>query len=176
MANKRNLEIFGHQGISKRTLIIGAILLLGVLASAWPILTGRDGSATITTQAVLPTPTEESTATADTSEETAQDTIPAQEDEERAFYEYGGQCASDVKRAEDDVTDVTNYLTGYQTEHDTLHSHYQTLKQEYEAKLEELELTYQPDLQRFQEKIAQSQQDLQRTQEQLATIKTSCNF
>lgn len=167
--------------------LVGVIILV---ALAGFFIFGQGASDSSITSAVITTlPVEEGAAGAavigtDTSvdvlpENTPEDlTSPPEEptEEDRAFYEYGGQCASDIKKAEDDVLDVTTYLASYQQEYDTLNQDYASEKQRLEEELASLETRYQPDLERLQTKISQSQTDLQRVQEALSASKQTCNF
>ena len=191
MINRRNLQIFGFQPLMRGKpflLSIAGVIVLVALAGFFVFGKGtyRDS---ITSGAIITLPVEEGAAGAavigtDTSvdvlpEETPEDlTSPPEEstEEDRAFYEYGGQCASDIKKAEDDVLDVTTYLASYQQEYDTMNQDYASQKQRLEEELAALETRYQPDLERLQTKIGQSQTDLQRVQEALDAFKQACNF
>jgi hypothetical protein len=181
MVNKRNREIFGRDGfrLSYKQYSFLGVLVVAVVFSVWLFL-GDDssGSATITSTAVAPLPVEEVEDFGDVGVETVGDALVVpdveEEPEEKAFYEYGGQCAADVKRAEDDVLDVQAYLSGYRGEYDSLQSDYDSLKADYEAQLAALEITYGPDLERLQEKIGKAEDDLGRVESALAQVRVVC--
>jgi len=88
---------------------------------------------------------------------------------EYEYYDYGGQCAYDIKKAEDDVDDILAYI-------DANGEKYKTLKDEYNRKLEELAEQYERQIEIAGEKVEQDRLDLEKAQEELQQVQEVCSF
>jgi hypothetical protein len=154
-----------------------------VIGLSWYALIERPGSASITSSAVSPLPTEQqpvpvsplpteqqpvpSSPQSLVQETTAPSDQP--EGQEKEFYEYGGQCASDVKSAEDDVNDVKTYLEQNQQDYDAL-------KEEYDKKLEEFNIQYGVPLQNAEKNLNEAKQDLEYVENKLNNVQQACEY
>jgi peptidoglycan hydrolase CwlO-like protein len=118
--------------------------------------------------------------TQDTTQSGVQQSITedrAQEQQETAepevetyeWHEYKGQCSKDIKRATDDVNDVTSYRDEYQQKRDALQA-------EYDKKLQELQETYDPQFQDTEEEVEEANKRLKGVNEELAALQKQCAF
>lgn len=85
------------------------------------------------------------------------------------YYEYGGECSFKIKQAEDDVNDILSYLNENKDE-------YQSLKEEYDRKLEELKNEYLPQIEEAQGKSNLDSEDLHEAQKELQELQEVCSF
>ncbi len=171
--NKRNLQIFGWKAYRpERGHVIGiAALALVIFAAFWFMTHGNSGTSSLTTSAVIPLPVEQTQQTPtpqDSSQASSPETSqqpPVEQD--KPFIEYGGKCASDVKKAEDDVSDVNAYINEYRQSYDAL-------KAEHDAKIAEIEKQYSTQFENANNRIQQAEKDLKAAQDNLNTVKAIC--
>ena len=189
MINLRNIQVFGWRAYrpEKRHMIPAVIVLLViVIGTFWVLRSNEQNASTIASgAAVAPVPLEESQEQASTTIQSTNESLPeeplAQEEEQKEFYEFGGKCSSDVKDAQDDVTDVNTYLSQFQQEQSTLQAEQTSLQAEYEAKLAELKQFYESRLKDYEMKIqsrnkqvSDGQLDLERAQKNLQETQARC--
>lgn len=92
------------------------------------------------------------------------------------YYEYGGQCSYDIKKAEDNVNDVLSYLDDSKNKYTNLEKEYNDKIQEYTQKLEALKDEYEPKIQNAKEESDTDQKDLKAAQERLQSLQKYCAF
>ena len=193
MVNIRNLQVFGWRAYrpEKRHMLIAFLVVCAVvIGSLWILSPGKQNASAVTTGAAIAPSLEESQEQIQSTEESTNEELPPPEvpleeqtvpEEEKEFYEYGGSCASDVKDAQDDVNDVTTYLSQYQQEQTTLHTEYDAVKTEYETKLAELKAFYESKIKEYENNImnkdadvTEAEQELQYAQQHLQETTTRC--
>jgi|GEM_PF-4237131 len=171
--NWRNIQIFGFNEFkpSRKQVLLIILGILVVIGLSWYALIERPGSASITSSAVSPLPTEQQPVPSSPQSLVQETTAPSDQPEgqEKEFYEYGGQCASDVKSAEDDVNDVKTYLEQNQQDYDAL-------KEEYDKKLEEFNIQYGVPLQNAEKNLNEAKQDLEYVENKLNNVQQACEY
>lgn len=169
MVNKRTQEIFGRKPLEiiQRKHMYFTVIVVILAFGVFLYTLSQDGlqAPTITTRATIPTATEQAGGSQPSQDATAE-TIP-KEDPEKKFYQYGGKCAVDVKKALDDVNDVNNYLSEYQDQHNTLQEEYNTL-------ITDLDEEYLPELKRLQQEIGEAEEDLTYVESKLEDVREIC--
>lgn len=125
--NIRNIQIFGLKAVKPEYKIMGVIAILFVLFIAIFFLTKPKSDSTYlaptaqvvqenipgltSEQEIIQEPITESTEIPETNET---------QEAEKEFFEYPGECAVDVRRAEDDVNDINEYLVQDQSSLDQI--------------------------------------------------------
>ena len=158
--NLRNLKIFGWKELvpRKKKHIFSVILIIVVIALAFFFVTKEkemeyEDVTVIPREDVLKElkPEQEISAEQQVTGEPTNETIEEEEEElvppeDRTFADYKGQCANDLKKAEDDINDITAYSSGYQQRYDNL-------TRSLEEKLKEIEELFGVNLPEVREKV-----------------------
>lgn len=169
--NKRNLEIFGLSLFKKRIWLgVGALLLLaGLFFAGKTALNAERISLGAPATGATTVDVEQEVQQAQEQDVQQQETIAQEQpqDEQINPLEYGPTCGVDIRNAQDDVSDVEEYVREKQELYDEI-------KAEYEQKKQELEDFYAYDLQKLEDDIADDQQDLVRVQQQLQDVLQRC--
>jgi len=128
--------------------------------------------------------TSDNTKDSSKSTEIPQDVMDKQEDpgdnrpnyEIYEYYEYGGQCSYDIKKAEDNVNDILSYLNDNENKYTNLEKEYNDKIEEYNQKLKALKDEYEPKIQYAKEESEIDQEDLKAAQKKLESLQESCAF
>ncbi len=85
------------------------------------------------------------------------------------YYEYGGECSLKIKGAEDDVGDTLRY-SGFDEDR------YNTLKDEYNQKLDELKEQYEYQIDDAKKDYDKSQSEVWEAQDKLQELQEICAY
>jgi len=183
--NIRNIQIFGLKELKLgKRVTISLVVLIFIVALFIGIKKYAPSESTsfITGTTTIDTTKEAQQSQQQSEQQTQQESVNQTENqtqvsaEGKLFIEYGPTCGVEIKRAEDDLSDVNSYLFQHQSEHDALQSEYDNFKSEYEEKLKELELQYLPKLNLIKSKIEQDNKNLGTVTKKLEDIKGQCEI
>ncbi|MDP3917388.1 MAG: hypothetical protein Q8Q42_03835 [Nanoarchaeota archaeon] len=174
----RNFQIFGLSNyLPKKThkimliiILIGISFVAGkIIIDDTPTTTGLavdDATEELNTKELLPVENTKS----------IEDTTDKPDYEVYDYYEYGGECSYNIKKAEDDVNDIISYIDNNEQKYKDLEKEYNDLILEYTKKLEILKENYEPRIQSAKEETEINQKDLNTAQERLQELQKSCAF
>ena len=173
----RNLQIFGFfQGKFKayKKLLLGIVIITVFIFAGRSFLESKSPES-ITGEVIIGT-TEDTQLTnqpPDSNEESNEESAESNEENETEelpkYYEYGGQCSYNIEKAEDDVSDILNYMQQDEEK-------YKSLKDEYNRKLQELKEQYEYNIEGARQQTDFNQEALQEAQEKLSELHEICAF
>ena len=115
--NIRNIQIFGLKTVkAKYKMVFFATLLLIVVIAVFSVTKSKsENQAFVATGQVVqsvPELTQEQsqTETTEIPSESSEETTQKTQEQQREFFEYPGECAVDIRRAEDDINDIKSYI------------------------------------------------------------------
>lgn len=169
---------FGPQNTKSYLKLLVGIVLIALLIFVGKSYVDSDNSNQLTTGQVIsdtivdqPQLTDQQTnqPTPTTEEEQTQNETTNEDYDAHAYYEYGGECSYNIKKTEDDITDINAYSQENEDK-------YKALKEEYNRKLQELQDQYETQINYSQEQTTLDQQALQEAQDKLKKLQEVCAF
>lgn len=175
--NLRNLAIFG---VTRKTkvIIVSVLVLAAVVALSLTgvIKTKPEITSQITKDVIQETQQQASTNETPPNTTTESQQIPPPESKEKLFTEYPGQCAVEIKRAEDDVADVESYISEDQKKYDSLKAEFDEKIKKLQDEIDRITFEYKTPLKLSQDEIDKAKEELEYTKKRLEELRGVCEI